>query len=297
MNSEAMIFRMKILITGATGFIGSALVPKLCEKHKVVCFIRNTSNISALKNLANVEFAFGDILDKDSVFKAVQGTDAVLHLATSHFRGKEHLNLIGSKNIIEACQKSSISRVVFVSSMAAKRMVRDAYGQTKLEIENLFKTSGLDYTIIRPSIVYGRGELGLIGKSLFALPFVIPVIGDGKYKMNPVYIGDVVSAVCVSVVSDIAIRKEYDVAGAGNLSLNEIVQICSKQFGLKKVQLHLPIWLCAQLFKIFPIVSVAAVTGIKEDTTADTTALKKDLGVVPMRFEDAIKQQGIHLRS
>lgn len=277
----------KILVTGATGFIGSKLIPKLIKNYQVICFVRKTDDIEGIKKF-NIQFAFGDMFDKDSLMKAVKNMGAVIHLATAHLPGKEEMNLLGSKNIIEACEKNKVKRVIFISSMATKRKNIDEYGKIKLKIENLIQNADLDYTILRPSIIYSKNNLSLIGKTL-SFPLFIPIIGNGKYKMNPLYIEDLINTILKVIENKKSVREDYDVAGGEKISFNEIIKICKNRFNVKKPMLHLPIPLCLLIFKFFPIVSSEAIKGIKEDTNADITKLKRDLKIEPINFREGIK--------
>jgi len=279
---------MRILVTGATGFIGRNLIPKLTKKHKIVCFVRKSSNLDFLKS-QNVEFAFGDMLDANSLSAALKKIDAVIHLATPHVQGNEKSNILGSKNMIFACKKNKVKRIIYISSMATKRKILDDYGRVKLAIEHIFENSNLDYTILRPSIIYSKNNLSLIGKSLMILPFIIPIIGSGRYKMNPVFIDDVTESIVGAVDRKKTIKKSYDVAGSENISFNEIIQICKKRFNIGKITFHIPKFLCLLIFRLLPIMSLESIKGIEEDSNADITDLRKDLNSNPISFREGVK--------
>ena len=278
---------MKIIITGATGFIGNRLVSKIDKKNKIIAFVMKSSKIDNLKKLG-AEIRYGNLLNKDSVFKAIKNADAVIHLATSHLVGNEKGNIIGTKNLIEACKKNKIRKIIFISSMATKRKSMDDYGKGKLEIEKMIKSSGLKYVILRPSIIYSEDNLSLIGKNL-KLPFVIPIIGSGRYKLNPVYIEDVAEAILRATENKKSEGKEYDVAGAENISYNEIIKICKERFKIKKLVFHIPLFMAALLFRFIPMASVKSIKGIEENTNADISGLRKDLNIIPTNFREEIK--------
>lgn len=283
----------KMLITGATGFIGKMLVPKLAKNNKLVCFVRRSSNTACLK-MKNVSFAYGDIMDKESINSAVKDFDVVIHLAASHTSGSEERNINGSANIISICRKRNVKKFIFISSMAVKRKSLDDYGRAKLKIENMLKKSGLNYVIIRPSIIYSKDNLSLIGKSLTSLPFFIPIIGNGRYKLNPVFIEDVVKVISLVSEKESIKNKEYDVAGAKSMSFNNIVDLCRREFSMQKIKLHIPIFLCVLVFRLVPLVSIESVKGINESTNADISALEEDLNVMPISFEEGIKNVTLH---
>lgn len=277
----------KIFLTGATGFIGKKLVEKINGKYKIACLVRKTSNVELLKE-KNIELVIGDLLEKESFIDGLNNADVVIHLAISHNKGNEKLNFEGSKNIIEACKEKKVKKLIYISSMAVKREIMDDYGKTKLKVEEVIKKSGLNYTILRPSMIYDEKNLGLIGKSL-GIPLIIPIIGNGKYKINPIYADDVVDSIIKSIENKKSNKNEYDIAGQESLSFNEIVEVCKKQFKIRKVVVHVPLSLCILMFKFIPIVSVEAIKGINQDTSANIDNLKKDLNIKPINFIEGIK--------
>jgi len=281
----------RIFLTGATGFIGRELINKINGKYKITCLVRKTSDIEDLKKYA-VNFIEGDMLDKNSFEMSQDSIDIVIHLATSHIGGNEQLNLQGSNNIIEFCKEKKIKRIIYISSMAVKRDILDEYGAIKLQIEELIKQSGLDYTILRPSMIYSNKNLGIITKT-FNFPFIIPIIGNGHYRINPVYIDDLIKAIEKSIESKVPIKKEYDIAGGESMSFNELVKISMIRFKMKKLIIHIPLKLCILIFKIVPIVSVEAIKGINQDTNADISSLKKDLKIIPISFREGVKNVNI----
>ncbi|MFA5173806.1 MAG: NAD(P)H-binding protein [Candidatus Pacearchaeota archaeon] len=281
----------KIFLTGGTGFIGKELLPLISKNNKVKCLIRKGSNIESINNF-KINCVFGDLMDKESFSSHLNKKDIVIHLATSHEKGKEDKSFICSRNLIEVCKDKKIKKFIFISSMAANRKSLDDYGKSKLKIEELIKNSGLDYIILRPSIIYNENNLSLIGKSLKSIPFIIPIIGNGKYKMNPVHIKDVVKSINATIRTQQK-NKIYDIAGAKNISFNEIIEICKKRFKIKKLKVHIPISLVLLICKFIPLLSPEAIKGVNEDTQADITELKKDLSINPISFEEGIKNANI----
>lgn len=272
---------MKILITGSTGFIGRYLLEKL--KGEIYCFVRKTSNI---KGLEKYNLITGDLMDKSSLLEATRNKDLVLHLATSHAATKIE-DIIGSRNLIDSCKQNKVKKIIFLSSMAVKRRILDDYGKTKLSIEKMIIYSGIPYTILRPTIIYSRNNLSLIGKSL-SYPFIVPIIGNGKYKLNPVYIEDLIKII-IECVNKKTSNKIYDIAGRESLSFNEIINISKKRFNIKKINIHIPISICLILFRIFPLTSIESIKGINQDTSADISSLVKDLKITPLSFREGIK--------
>jgi len=281
----------KIFIIGGTGFIGKRLVKKLIEmnKYDLTLLVRNNEESRDF----NVKTKIGDMFDKESVEKAMEKYDVVMHLASSHLKGKEFENYNGAENIIEACKKTKIGRIIFISSMAAKRNFLDDYGQTKLKIEDLIKKSGINYTIFRPSMVYSEDYLSQIGRSLNSIPLIIPMIGYGNYKMSPLFIEDLVNIIAESIENKKTINKIYDVTPEEKIRFNEIIDLCKTRFKNNKIKIHVPIFICSAVFKIIPFMSAEALKGINEDTNPDLNELKKDFKIIPRNFSEGIKNVNI----
>lgn len=283
----------KVLVVGATGFLGTKLIPELIKKYDVTCMIRKKDS-NKLLNLKNkIKITTGDMLNKESVERSLKKIEVVIHLATPHVKGKNEFNFIGSKNIVESCKKFNVKKIIFISSMAVKRKKLDEYGKIKLRIEKLIENSGLNYVIIRPSMIYDENNLSLIGTSIKSFPFIIPVIGNGNYKLNPVYINDVVKTICKVTDNEKSLNKIYDIAGPEKLSFNEIINICKKQFKIKKIIIRIPIIVCLFIFKLIPIISIETIRGINEDTNADTIELEKDTGIKLTNFREGIKNANL----
>ncbi len=277
----------KLLITGATGFLGREIIQKKITGYEVFCFVRKGSVDKIPKN--NLNYVVGDLNDDESIKRATKGISVVLHLATSHIKGNEKESLYYSQNLIKACRENKVKKIIFVSSMAVKRKIKDNYGETKLRIEDEIKNSGIEYTIIRPTMVYSLDNLSVIGQSLKDFPFVIPIIGDGKSKISPVFIADLVEGIIKILNTKNSKNKVYEIGGKSKISLNEVIQLCKKRFKIKKVILHIPKIICIGIFKIFPIVSVESVKGVDEDTQVDSEELKKDLNLRLTDFKEKIK--------
>ena len=149
-----------ILITGSTGFVGRNLINKIPDKEKVKCLVRKSSNIKFLKE-HDVQLIYGDITDKKSMDNALKDTDIVIHLAALINGTKKqfyNVNVEGTRNLIALCRKNKVKRIIALSSMAATRKHLDNYGKSKKESEDLIKDSGLNYTIFRPTMIYGKGS-------------------------------------------------------------------------------------------------------------------------------------------
>lgn len=280
-----------ILITGATGFVGKHLLSRICKKNKIRVFVRKPTQ--EIKNL-EAKVLIGDIRDAFAVEKAVKGTDLVIHLASVLRSNDEKLNyginVNGTKNIVDACKKYK-SKLIHISTVNVLAERKGAYGKTKELAEQAVLESGIDYIILRCSLIYGRGN-PMTDKimKIFSFP-IVPMMGDGKNRMQPVYVGDVVDAILRSAHKN---KKIYNVAGPDIITAEQFKDMIINKLGKKRYTIHIPLPLViagasilSMLFKNPPITKEQALD-FREDRIIDISASKKDLGFNPISFENGI---------
>lgn len=248
---------MNILVTGASGNFGNQLIPALVARGNVK--IRVLVHRAAVL-LPDCERVSGALADHDSLIAATSGVDTVIHLAAlTHSPRKEdyiQVNAEGTKNLVSACRRNNISRFVFMSSGAA-HPGGGAYSESKLVAERWVKQSGLSWTVLRPREVYGTGGKEGINQLISwvqRLP-AIPVIGDGRTAMSPVYIDDVVSATMEAVLKTDAVGKSYDLAGPEDMSYVALVDRLSTYFRVQRTKLFIPVALVQGVARLFQFVN------------------------------------------
>lgn len=233
---------MKILLTGASGGIGGALGRRLTESAdlEIKAMVHRS-----LVNIAGCEARPGDLDNPASLARAVDGVDTVVHMAalTTSTRESEYfrINVVGTKNLVDACALKGVKRIIYISSRAAS-MDGGGYSCSKLEAEECVKSSGLQWLILRPSEVYGQREGDTINRLIQWVkkyPFV-PVIGAGQARLSPVYIDDVVSAMERSIFDKELEGKTILLDGPEELTIDELVDRIAKYFDVRRFKLHLP---------------------------------------------------------
>src|SRR4030065_1138591 len=214
----------KIYITGANGFIGHNLVEYFSNKnYDVWALLRNGSLPSfSLKN--NINIVFGDLLDKNSLVKSIPENCMVINLAANPYDPilSYKVNVGGTKNLVEASLKNKVKHFINISSQSTKIRKKGVYANTKIESDKIVESSLLNYTILKPSLVYGPGNKGLFSKikaAISLIPFV-PIFGSGKTLFNPLHVDDL-NILIEKVVNDkSAFNKTYDIGSKNKISYN-----------------------------------------------------------------------------
>ena len=275
--------KKRILITGGTGFIGKNLIKSLNNGKKYEI------KILSRKNVPGKKFILGDLKDYSSVNSAFKKIDIVIHLANSK-NYPENIEMMN--NLVKASRENKIKKIIFTSSMSAKRRYPDEYGKSKIQSEKILRESGINYTILRPSIIYGKGStsFNFLTEKTKKIPFFTPIIGDGKYKMSPVYIEDVVESIKNTIENKKTDKKEYDVVGGDCIFFVDLVNVLKKEIGDKKINIYVPIWVCNLLSICFPnIIRKNNIKNITEDSSAEIENAKKDFNYNPRKFKDGLK--------
>jgi dihydroflavonol-4-reductase len=258
---------LKVLVTGATGFLGGHLVEELVRQgHGVVAMARKGSDTKLLEKLG-VEVRRADLNDVDSLQRAVKGTDVVVHLAAYYtFSGKkemyEKINVQGTRNLLEAMAKADVRMIVYCSSTEAMGPTQGGtadesaechpyyeYGRSKLKAEQAVREAsakGIEHVILRPSGIYGPRNVDDVSY-WFIITFAKSIaskfiIGDGKRVLQFVHISDVVQGFMLALnYLQRAKGKTYIITDSRAYSYEEIYGIMAKIFGKEPPRLHIPV--------------------------------------------------------
>ncbi|WP_188067257.1 complex I NDUFA9 subunit family protein [Brevibacillus brevis] len=261
---------MKVFLTGATGFVGRGILERLqAEGYETVCLTRagSTGKLPFTETTnPHVTEATGDLFDKESLMRAMQGCDAVIHLVgiIREQPGKgisfSRIHVEGTKNVLDAAKQAGIKRIVHMSALGARKNATSAYHQTKYEAEQLVQTSGIPYVIFRPSVIFGPGdEFVNMLADLVRLP-VTPVIGDGSYPLQPVARKTVADVFVQALCRPESTNQTYETGGPERLSYGQILDTIGEAIGKRKVnKIHIPLALMKPVvnmmerFPFFPI--------------------------------------------
>lgn len=234
-----------ILITGGTGYVGSHLVQKLVEQGRDVRLLARDVAAAKRQFPRGVAFAPGDVTAPETLPAALAGVDTVIHLvAIIRERGDrtfEKINYQGTVRIVDAERAAGVHRHLQMSALGALPDPDFPYHDTKYRAEQYVKASGLDWTIFRPSIIFGPGDQffsTLAGLAKLPAPFVLP---DGGVAMfQPVWLGDVVDAFIAALDDPATIGKTYELGGPEVMSYREMVGVLMDVTGKHRPMLSLP---------------------------------------------------------
>ncbi len=255
---------MKVLVTGATGFVGQEVVRAVCGNgHSVRVLARHPASPTALKLQAEygVELRAGDVLDEASLAGAMEFTDAVIHLVgiISECGDKtfQRVHAQGTRNVLAAARAQNVKRYVHMSALGTRLDAASRYHQSKWAAEESVRRSSLAYTIFRPSLIYGNRDhfVNLFARLMRFSPLV-PVMGDGCARFQPVAVEDVAKAFSEALTQDRASAQTYDLCGPEPLTFNELLDTIAEVIGKRRWKLHVPFGLArgqaALLEWIFP---------------------------------------------
>jgi uncharacterized protein YbjT (DUF2867 family) len=298
-----------ILITGGTGYIGRHLVARLvAHGERPRCLVRDTKRAASILPADKVELVQGDTTSLASLDAAVQGIDTIVHAAfvtadqkQSAGNQYEVTNVQGTANLIKAAKKAGVKRIIEISGLGTKPDKPGSYMQGRYMAEKMLKESGLDWTIIQPSVLFGKNAPFIKGLTdLIRTAPVVPLIGGGKVMFQPIYVEDVVTVI-IKVLEDPAgtTNKTYTIGGPQYYSFTQVIDALSGAMHRKPIKASVPISLVgvgaavmeAVLAK--PPLTKAAMTLFSFDNTTDLNSVERDFGFTPMSFSTYLREQGV----
>jgi NADH dehydrogenase len=235
-----------------------------------------------------MEFAPGDVTSPETLPAALEGVDAVIHCVGIIIepRGITFESVVrdGTRNLVEACRKSGVKRIVYISALGTRPNASSRYHQTKWAAEELIRKSEIPFTILRPSIVYGPKDQFL--NRFLKMPFIV-LPGGGKALFQPTYVKDLAHIVCEAVDNPALQNQTLDTGGPEKMTYREVMKTAVEAAGKRKPMISLPMGfmkLIATIHdpfqRIYPPLALLTKDQylmMQEDNAGDNSALHKAL--------------------
>jgi NADH dehydrogenase len=271
---------MRIAITGATGFVGRHLARALVvEGHEVVLIARGVDRRdTGVRQLPRATFAPIGLGDEDRLANVFTGCDAVAHCAgINRELGEqtyERVHVAGTRNVVAAARRAGIAKILLLSFLRARPGCGSAYHESKWAAEELVRGSGLDYTVIKAGMIYGRGDhmLDHLSHWLHTAPF-LPTVGFADQPTRPLAVADAVRVIRAALVEGRLSRQTVAVTGPEELTLGDAVRRIARVLDRRVAVFPLPVWfhqIAARLFEqtmVIPLVARAQVRILAEGVT------------------------------
>jgi len=239
----------RVLVTGATGFVGHALLQRLCAAgHVVRCLVRRGSE-AALRGHGAIARIEGDVVTRRGLDEGMAGCDAVIHLVgiiREHPASGvtfERVHTQATLNVLAAARTAGIRRYVHMSALGTRSDAAARYHRTKWAAEEAVRTSGLEWTIFRPSIIYGRGDgfVTLLASMVRRLP-AVPVIGSGRQRLQPIPVEQVAAGFVSALDLPGTVKQTYEVGGPEAVTMVELLDAIGRALGRRRVRkMHVPL--------------------------------------------------------
>jgi NADH dehydrogenase len=233
-----------ILLTGATGTVGSALLRRLTAAGEPVrCLVRDPRRLGDQR--VRVQIALGDLADPPSFRNALRGVGTVVHLAAS-IRDQprasiEELNAVATLRLVRAAERAGARRFLFFSAMCARHHSRTRFFRAKALAQEAVEGSELETMVFRPSIVYTPGDPWLTLLERFSYLPALPVSGSGRAQFQPIWAEDVADCVLAALMETGPRRRSFELGGPETLTYDDIVETALNAAGRRRPLLHLPL--------------------------------------------------------
>lgn len=286
-------------MTGATGFVGTNIRASLGHR-PMTLLVRKPEAFPALAT-DMVSVVNGDVTDASGLSEAMAGCDTVIHLVAiiqqSDDATFDGVIRGGTENVVEAAKNAGVRRFINMSALGTSAKPEYSYFFAKWQGEEAVKASGMDWTIFRPSIIFGPGD-GFINQlaDLVRKAPIMPVVGDGNAKFQPVSVKEVADAFRRAVDDQTTIGKTYELGGPDILTYEQILDIIADELGKKKPKVHVPVGLMKTVLSMTsllptslrPPVSSDQLRMLAVDNCSDNSSTATLIGREQLRLRDGI---------
>jgi NADH dehydrogenase len=287
---------MKTAVVGATGFVGSHLVPHLVlQGHEVIAISRDGRRLPEWTDAVVARRA--DVTG-DGIDEALSGADSVVHLAAipreSKGRGFVQVNVRGTQRVVEAAERAGVRRFVHLSVMGVVDDPKLRYLCSKWIGEQMVRDSSLDWVVLRPSLLFGEGDgfFNLVKTTLrWWSPGVVVIPGSGDARFQPLSVDDLAIAIERSLTDADRSRSVYELGGPDWITYDQIVDAVMAATGMRRLKLGMPIPLISavtsvtdRILPVFPV-SHDQISSLQRPNYTDPDAFEQAFGVKPRKLD------------
>ena len=291
-----------ILLTGGTGFVGSHVAQALAKQGTPFrALVRNPSPVKRLPPSAEV--VEGDLTASESISAAVAGCQTVIHCAaiTGDRKGDYDLvNRVGTENLVEAARAAGVERLVVMSGLGTRPAPAGTYMATRWAMEEAIRASGIKFVILQPSVLFGSGApfVEALARLIKQSP-VVPLLGGGGLRFQPLWIDDLVRCVLDSLGPKARLGIEVPLGGADVVTFREVIETIAKALGKRPLLAPLPMAIARPQAAIMaalmpkPPLTPAALELFGFDNVAGPESVRDGFGFEPAGFRAHIAANGL----
>ena len=290
---------MLVLVTGATGFVGRLVVRELQDHHHRVRCLVHTPGRDRLFSDRSVEVQYGSVTDPAALAETFYNVEVVIHLVGIIRQGRrrsfDQINRQGVANVVAAAKETGVKHFIEVSAIGATNNSTYPYLYSKWRGEQEVANSGLPYTILRSSIMFGEGDEFLnVMAGLVRVSPLVPVAGSGRNRFQPIAAADVARCVVLAVDREDLKGKTIEIGGPQQLSYNEIIGAVARTLGKRRLYFHLPVWLMylatsvVQRLQPRPLITTDQLRMLSLRNVAELGVVEQIFGFTPRPLEGNI---------
>ena len=268
---------MRVAITGGTGFVGRTLARELVARGDEVVLIARGKDLrdESIYKLAGASFFVSDLSDSQELRRAFFGCDVIAHCAGINREAEaqtyQRVHIDGTRNVVEAARLAGVRKIVLLSFLRARPNCGSAYHESKWVAEEIVRVSGLDYTILKAGVIYGRGDhmLDHLSHALHTFP-VFALVGMREKPIRPLAVEDLVAVIRASFEEARLANKTASITGPEEIALSEAVRRVGQVIQRNPLYIPTPLaiqkviaWLAERTMKI-PLLSLAQLRILSE---------------------------------
>jgi uncharacterized protein YbjT (DUF2867 family) len=290
-----------ILVTGGTGFVGPKVVHALrAQGRPVRCLVRKPVKAKTLQSWG-CELVQGDVTDQESLTRAAEGCDAVVHLVaiiTGSPADFERVMSEGTRSLVAAAHAAGVRRFVLMSALGVSDQTRTLtpYYAAKWEMERTVRESGLEHVVFRPSLVFGRdgGALQIFFRQVRWSP-VTPVLGSGERQLQPIWVEDVAAYFAAAIDLPAAANRTFDLGGPDRVTWDELYARIARTFGKRRARVHVPMSVARVGAAVVEHLPRAPITRdqlamLEADNVGDIGPARQTFGIDPIPLDEQLRR-------